>query len=200
MDGSRSVDPLEELRRANPVDADDLPSASLARVRASVMGEHIQEDHRETRRRRRPVVRPLALGLAGLAAAVAVAVGALQLGIAPGGVPGETGGPQIGFCVEAYSLESLANRTFAFDGTVMTVDGDAVTFKVHAALKGVGDGDVAVTASGMTGGSITPNAGVTLVPGERFLVSGDGGFAWSCGFTRLYDPATAADWAAALRP
>jgi hypothetical protein len=192
------VDPLEELRRANPVDADDLPSASLARVRASAMGEHILEDRHETTHRRGNVRRPLALGLAGIAAAAAVAVGALRLGIAPGGVPGETGGPQIGFCVEAYSLESLANRTFAFDGTVSAVNGDVVTFKVHAALKGVGGGEVAVTASGMTGGSITPGAGVTLVPGERFLVSGDDGFAWSCGFTRPYDPGTAADWAAAL--
>jgi hypothetical protein len=200
MNGPRSVDPLEELQRANPADADDLPSASLARVRASVMGEHIHEGHHQSGRRRPRAIRPVALGLAGLTAVIVLAAGALQLAITPGGVPGETGGPQIGFCVDAYSLDSLRSRTFAFDGTVVAVNGDAVTFKVNSAFKGVGIGEIALTATGMTGGSITPGAGVTLVPGGRFLVAGDGSFAWSCGFTRPYDPATAADWAATLRP
>jgi hypothetical protein len=200
MSGSPSGDPLEELRRANPVDAADLPSANLARVRASVMGEHIHDDHHQVVRGTRRVKRSLALGLAGLTAAVAVVVGALQLALGPGGLPGEAGGPQIGFCVDVYSLEALRSRTFAFDGTVVAVEGDAVTFRVNAAFKGVGTGEVALTATGMTGGSITPGAGVTLVPGGRFLVAGDGAFAWSCGFTRPYDPATAGDWAAALRP
>lgn len=34
--------------------------------------------------------------------------------------------------------------------------------------------------------------------GARLLVAGDGGFAWTCGFTQPYDTAEADDWRAAL--
>jgi hypothetical protein len=40
---------------------------------------------------------------------------------------------------------------------------------------------------------------VSLAPGTRLLVSGDGGFAWSCGFTQPYDDATASQWRETLR-
>jgi hypothetical protein len=33
--------------------------------------------------------------------------------------------------------------------------------------------------------------------GDRYLVSGDDDIAWSCGYTQVYDEATAAEWAAA---
>jgi hypothetical protein len=39
--------------------------------------------------------------------------------------------------------------------------------------------------------------GPLLIVGDRYLVSGDGNIAWSCGYTQVYDAATAAEWAAA---
>ena len=200
MDGSRGVDPLEELRHANPVDADDLPSASLASVRARVMGELNEQSLPVSPHRRPSSGRPLVFGLAGLVATVAVALGVLQLGSGAGVPPGPTGPPQVGLCVDSYSLETLGNRTFAFDGTVVAVDGDWATFRVKAPFKGIDTGEVTLTAAGMTGGAITPGGDVTLVPGERYLVAGDATFAWGCGFTQRYDPAIAAQWAEALRP
>ena len=200
MNGSRAVDPLEELRAANPVDADDLPSASLARVRARAMGELNEQNDRIPAHRRPSGPRPLVLGLAGLVTAVAVAVGVLQLGSGTGVPPGPTGPPQVGLCVESYSLATLGNRTFAFDGTVVAVDGDRATFQVEAPFKGIDTSEVTLTATGMTGGVIAPGGGVTLVPGGRYLVAGDGVFAWGCGFTQPHDGAIAAQWAAALRP
>lgn len=198
MDGSRSVDPLEELRRANPAAVDDLPSASLARVRASIMEEVHQENtdghpvsHRSSRR-------SVGVALASLAAAVVLAVGLLQAGGA-GTFPTPTAGPQIGLCVEAYSLDALRNRTLAFDGTVLALDGDTATFEVGEAFKGVAVAEVALTATGMTGGAISPGGAISLVPGARYLVAGDGSFAWGCGFTQPYDPSIAAQWAEALR-
>ena len=38
-----------------------------------------------------------------------------------------------------------------------------------------------------------------LEPGTRLLVAGDGGFAWSCGYTRAYDASTATKWRQATR-
>ena len=200
MDGSRSVDPLEELRHANPVDADNLPSASLARVRASVMGELNEKNETGPAHPRPSGRRSLVFGLAGFVATVAVAVGVLLLGPGAGVAPGPTGPPQVGLCVESYSLETLGHRTFAFDGTVVAVDGDRATFRVESAFKGIETGEVTLTATGMTGGGITPGGGISLVPEERYLVSGDAIFAWGCGFTQPYDPAIAAEWASALLP
>ena len=128
-----------------------------------------------------------------------VAVGVFQLGSGTGVPPGPTGPPQVGLCVESYSLANLGNRTFAFDGTVVAVDGDSATFKVEVSFKGIDTSEVTLAAAGMTGGAITPG-GVTLVPGARYLVAGDGSFAWGCGFTQPHDQAIAAQWAEALRP
>lgn len=199
MDGSRSVDPIEELRLANPVDADDLPSASLARVRASVMGG-LTEQNNHLPAHRTASRAPLLVGAAGLVVAVAVAVGVLRPGAGSSVPPGRTDPPQIGLCVEAYSLQTLGNRTFAFDGTVVAIDGDTVTFRVEEAFKGLDRAEVSLTATGMTGGAITPGGGLSLVPDQRYLVAGEATFAWGCGFTQPYEPAVAAEWAKALRP
>lgn len=199
MNGSHPEDPLEALRRANPADADDLPSASLARVRASVLGDLHRDNERAAGRHSRPSRRPLVVALGGLAAAILVAVGVLGLGGELGRGPGETGGPLIGACVETYSLETLRRRSFAFDGTVVAVTGDRVTFRVETPFRGVDGSEITLTAMGLTGGSISPGGGVTLAPGGRYLVAGDATFAWGCGFTQPYDPTVAGEWAAALR-
>jgi hypothetical protein len=190
-------DPLEELGRANPVpDVDQLPSASLARVRARVM-EDVMSDT-DTAPSRPGWVGPAIVGLAGTLAGLAIVVALLGSPSAPGVISGPSTGPQVGACVETYSLETLRNRSFAFDGTVAAVTGDQVTFRVTDAFRGATSGEVTLTATGMTGTAITPGGGPTLVVGGRYLVAGDDRFVWACGFTQPYDPAVAADWSTSL--
>lgn len=96
-------------------------------------------------------------------------------------------------CVEQYDLDRVARREVAFAGTLESIDGDDATFEVERWYRG-GEGD-AVTLGGagvLTG--LTSVSEHAFAPGDRVLVSGDGGFAWPCGFTQAYDDAVAADW------
>lgn len=190
MTGPNGTDPLDELRRADPVRSNPVPSEGKARLWANIQ-EAIMED-------KDPSPRPYRAWGAGLAAAAAVGVVAFVLLLNRGGAPGGGPGSGIGSCVATYSLSTLAARDFAFDGTVAAIDGDRVTFRVGQAFKGDLGGEVTLTATGMTGTSVTSAGGPTLAVGGRFLVAGDDTFAWACGFTQPYDAGVAADWAAAL--
>ena len=108
------------------------------------------------------------------------------------------GTPSSGSCLEHYDLTTLAKREQALDGVVRAVEGDTITLSVKHWFKG-GSGAEITLAGASTLASIT-SAGqpVKLHPGTRLLVSGDGGFAWSCGFTRTYRSETAAEWARTL--
>jgi hypothetical protein len=186
-------DPLDEFARADPADPERSPSASLARVRARV--QEITDTEKTYRRPMR-----LAAGAAFVTAAgLVLALVAVPRAAAPGAAPTPSGGaPIIGSCVEQYSPANLANRDFAFDGTVVTIEGDEVTFTVNSPYRGVDGTEVTLTAEGMTGTAITSGGGPTLVEGARYLVAGDEAFVWGCGFTQPYDPAVAAVWEAAL--
>lgn len=123
-------------------------------------------------------------------------------------------------CIEGYSPAALAQRSFAFDGTVTAIDpagsnrpGAAlplasVTFRVNQWFRGGSgpavtvDMDPSPTADSSTGDESVPVYAV----GTRLLVSGaprwggaplDAPIAWGCGFTRTYTAQTAAEWAAA---
>lgn len=121
-------------------------------------------------------------------------------------------------CVESYSPKAaVTRRAFAFDGTVTAIGpvrNDlpgglpprvAVTFRVHTWFRG-GSGQT-VTVDMEPPAVLNPDSAVTSYGvGTRLLVAGDprwGGapldaaVAWGCGFTRYYDPQTAAEWAAA---
>lgn len=104
----------------------------------------------------------------------------------------------IGSCVETYSLSTLPHREVAFDGTVGAIDGNKVTFTVNDWYKGGAESSVTLDGNGMVGGAITSAGGPNLNIGERYLVAGDGGFVWSCGFTQQYEPSTAQLWQDAL--
>lgn len=110
------------------------------------------------------------------------------------------GAPQVGLCVELYSLQTLAHRTIAFDGTVTAINGDNVEFHVNRAFRGVNGTSVALTGQGMTGGAIVSVDGPDLKVGGRYLVAGEDHFAWGCGFTQPYDAALASQWATAFEP
>jgi len=188
-------DSLDAIRDLDPVDVDDLSSASLARVRARVNEAATRPEGRQRPRW------SSGLGLAGAAAVVLVAVAAMSRlggGVSPS--PEPTQGQMIGACLETYSLETLAHRDFAFAGTVSDIQDDAVTFVVDEAWRGVTGPSVTLQVSGMTGVVLTPDGGPTLTVGQPYLVAGDDQFVWPCGFTQPFDPLVADAWAAALRP
>ena len=134
-------------------------------------------------------------------------------GALPGGTAEE--------CVQSYSPEAVAGRSFAFDGTVTGIGPAAtnrpgaelplaaVTFRVHEWFRGGAGETVTVDMDApRPAGSVSEPAVPAYAIGTRLLVSGeprwggaplDDAIAWSCGFTRYYDPRTAAEWAAATR-
>lgn len=194
MNGHREQDPFDALRAANPVADDQLPPASLARLRARVYEESMAA-------RTDPQTAPTQLARVGLGlgAAAALAVAVLVGGGAAGWfTPNPTTGPGTAMCVEQYSLATLGQRGLAFDGTVTAITGDRVTFAIGTAYRGVAGTTVTLNAPGMTGTAVTSAGGPNLVVGGRYLVAGEADFAWACGFTQPYEAGVAASWAAAL--
>ena len=141
-------DPIDGLRAADPVRAEDVPEASLARMTASVQ-EHIVPDirirpHRPTdpwparHRRRAGPRRRLRTGRSrsgprprGGGARRPVAV-----------VPSPTENPAAGgggaaSCL-VYDPANLPTFDVVFDGTVTAIDGDQVTFDVNEASRAPG--------------------------------------------------------------
>ena len=197
-------DPIDRLSAANPVHADDVPDASLARVSARVQ-EHIMTDNR-----RSPILPPTrgplaVIGGLAIAGAVALAV-AFGSGL---GTPAPTGGPVaanptpsenpaagggMASCL-VYDPANLPTFDKVFDGTVTAVDGDQITFQVNTGWKDA-EGSLTLTA---------PNVDIALVGpmpefkvGGRYLVTTAGSNINACGYTLDYDAATAAAWAAAF--
>jgi hypothetical protein len=190
-------DPIDLLRQANPVHADQVPSASLARVRARVQ-ENVMTDNQpsadrgwaEPRRRR-------AVGLAGVASLAAIAIAVFAFGFGghvPGVTPGSSGGGGMGMCIQ-YDREQLAQQEYAIDGTVTAIDGESVSFAVARWYRGNGGGAVTLTEVGLGGGVTTSGSLVNFEVGGRYLVSGSGGVITGCGYSQPYDEAAAADWA-----
>jgi len=194
MDPSEPRDPIDELRRANPMGVDQLPTSSRGRIWARI------EETRMTEKTQSGIPR-WAVALSSVAVAV-VAVAAIQLSGSPVPSPQPTdsggGGGGVGMCI-AYSIEELQARDFAFDATVTAISGNQATFAVNTVFWGAEGSSITLTADLMTGDSpgIELDGGPQLVVGERYLVSGDDTFAWTCGYTQVYDPAVAAEWAAA---
>jgi hypothetical protein len=154
-----------------------------------------------------------------------IAPTAPAVGPPAGAAPGDPLGSAAAQCAKPYSPETLAEQAFAFDGTVTGIgpgrtardedpplDLRSVTFRVHTWFTG-GAGTTAVVdmpppTAGAGTDDVTSENGPAYQIGTRLLVSGMprwGGapltdaIAWSCGFTRYYSPATAADWATATK-
>jgi hypothetical protein len=71
-----------------------------------------------------------------------------------------------------------------------------VTFAVDEWLKGPGDESFTVELDSTLQNSLY--AEFTVIEGQRYLVSGEAGFAWGCGFTVPFDEETAGQWRSAL--
>jgi hypothetical protein len=103
----------------------------------------------------------------------------------------EDGSSGLGSCAFEFSPDTLAERQFAFDGTVSDivepVAEDApydVVFDVTHWYAG-GDGSiVTVQTYDVSGSSLAGDLG--LEEGERILASGDDGYLWGCGFSVPY--------------
>lgn len=207
-------DAFAALRRADPapVASSADPAATAAQLEEIIMTAQTERPEGTSTGAagaspspRLPQRRWIAVGalVTAVAAVVGVAVLAGDDGSAPLAAPSTTAVPGpvtpggLGMCVATYDLTTLADRELALDGTVAAIDGDHLTLAVNRWFRG-GDGDH-VTLEGASGFSgLTANGDLTLAVGDRVLVAGDGGFAWSCGFTQAYDPAVAADWAKVL--
>ncbi|MDP2773019.1 MAG: hypothetical protein Q8O61_05635 [Nocardioides sp.] len=215
-----------ELRRLFAEDAEGAPeSVALA--------EHAQRRVRRHRQAR------LAWG-AGLLVAASVAGVAVLGGVGPSDSPDlppsaessiaaspPASGPAgplpdsgLASCAFEYSSKTLAERAFAFDGTVVSVGpgqtyrpGElrglvGTTFEVHEWYAG-GSGTTVTVDMPPPGSRPTMSDGPpTYEIGSRLLLSGehrwgkatmDDALAWGCGFTRYYDEATADTWRSATR-
>lgn len=153
-----------------------------------------------------------------------IAFTSLSLAVACGGSADPATEPRLGqpssvaaSCVSRYSPENVGERAFAFDGTVesveMRVDPNLpieedqspnlawTTFKVNRWFKGGESPKVETWVDPHTPGGVWP-----LVPGDRILIAGEyrwgqppeNPLAWGCGFTQLYTPEAAAQWADAM--
>lgn len=100
-------------------------------------------------------------------------------------------GTGLGSCAFEFSVEVLAERGFAFDGTVTQIREPAamdapneVDFAVARWYAG-GDGAIAtLTTYDVSGTSLAGDLG--LQEGESILDSGDGDILWGCGFSMPY--------------
>ena len=183
MSGSSERDPLDLLRDADPVPADQVPPASLVRVRARVF-EDVAAMTNQNRPSRLTRMRLVGAGLA-TALVLLVVVLAVPKGSPPGivvppvGSPaasvtqGPISGPGAASCVEQYSPTTLAHRGISFDGTVTAIAGDEVTFHVNVPYRGVPTVSITLTTTtGMTGTAITSAGGPTLSVGSRSTIRG----------------------------
>ena len=200
MSSETGPDPLDQLHAADPVDAAQVPAASLARVQARIQ-EHIMSDISRDLATR-PSRRPLA-ALGGLVAAGALALAVVVSGglgsLAPTrsadpGNGGGGGGPVSGSCI-MYDPAILPTFETVFDGVVTSIDGDQVSFEVKTGWKGVGD-RVTLTAPNVETSLVGPLPDFTV--GGRYLVTAAGDTINACGFTLEHDAKTASDWAAAF--
>jgi hypothetical protein len=200
-------DELDLLEAANPVMASSLPSAEHPRARALferiTMTDTIPESNRQptTSRTRRPLV-ALATALALIALVGVVTLLQGDDGEARDDVAGPPSteaplspdGPSLGSCVEVYDPTTLAGREIAFDGVVASTAGDAVTFTVKEWFSGGEGPEVTLEGASALAGLTSAGGSMSLEPGSRLLVAGDGGFAWACGFTQPFDPDVAEQW------
>lgn len=196
MSTTNGSDPIDQLRATDPVRADGVPDASLARVSARVQ-EHIMSDVRRdpVRPPRGPMLRLGGLALAG-AFAFAIVLGS-GFGVQPAGNDGTpTTDPGGGFasCL-AYEPASLPTFDIVFDGTVTAVDGDQVTFDVNEDWKGAGD-SITLTAHEADMALTGPIPDFEV--GGRYLVSAAGSTVNACGYSLDYSADEAAAWAAAF--
>ena len=225
MTDSSELDPLAALRDANPVALDRIPAAQVSAVHARVQGhvdERITAERPAARSWRRVgIAAGLVTSSGALVLAVAFAQGpsaetngaatasdspfrsASEGPVASGAsatvAPDSREPGGAASCAFPYDLATLAERSWAFDGTVVAIVGNQVEFDVVTWYRGSAAPSVTLTVFGGSGTGVTSEYGPLLEVGGRYLVSGEEHWLWGCGFTRPYDEATATLWDGAMR-
>ena len=195
-------DPLEALRRADPLDPLEVPKDTTG-VHARALFQEVtsmERNETEAAPRRQPLLRRLGVAVAGVAVVAAAAAGAyalLQDDAEEAIVGGEPiGSGAMGMCIQ-YTEEMLLDQDYAFDGTLVsaTNNGAVAVFEVHEWYKGGEGATVTLSAEGLLQEESIALVGANLDVGQRYLVSGTDGFVWACGYTLTYDTALANHWA-----
>lgn len=194
-------DPVEALRRADPLDRLEVPTETSEAHRRALFQEITDMDTMERQApapRRRTGFR-MAVTASAVAAVAAAAIGGYALftdNAEPRVIGGEpVGGGGMAMCIQ-YDDALLVQQQLAFDGTVASFDGNQVTFTVSHWYKG-GEGDsVTLTADGLTGepSSLAMDGSLPLEQGQRYLVSGSDGVLSACGYTVTFDSDLADRW------
>ncbi len=106
-------------------------------------------------------------------------------------------------CAFEFSVETLRDRGFAFDGEVTEIEEpvamDApyiVTFEVLRWYAGGDAPTVALKTYDISGTSLAGDLGLEI--GDRVLAAGDDDFLWGCGFSVQYDDDSAATFSRAF--
>jgi hypothetical protein len=194
-------DPIQILRNANPHPTEPLPPHVRARLWARI--------EEQTMEARPNPLRRWGFALGGLTAGAAVLALAMVLTGPTAGGPSVALGDGNASCLEVYSPQTLPHRQVAFDGTVTAIADDPtvdfgvnVTFGVNQAFIGELGDTITLQASGIgteDGVSSDGEGGPAIHVGDRLLISGDDGFAWTCGFSRTWSQEMADEWEAATR-
>lgn len=190
------LDPIDELRRSNPVDGDQLPSANLARIRARVQ-ETVMTDT-QTDAGSKPPARGIRIPLALAGATALIALSAVAFRPAAGdpvASPPDDGGG-MAMCIQ-FETAVLAASDTAFDGVVTAVDGDQVTFSVNTWYAGSGEASATLTNNGL-GDMGVSGSGSEFEEGARWLISANDGVIAGCGYSLPYDDDFAGDWLSAF--
>lgn len=204
-------DPLEALRRADPLDRLEVPTNTTGAHARALFQEVTSMDvmDEQPAAPRRSWARPVAMA-ASAVAIVAMAVGAYAV-FGPDSAPeevivGQPLGDSMAMCIQ-YSDELLLDQEVAFDGTLVSVESvpgvdeeldlpqNLATFEVHGWYKGGEGAEVTLDAGILVDTGAVALVGASLEVGQRYLISGSDGFVWACGYSYTYDTAVAAHWA-----
>lgn len=112
-------------------------------------------------------------------------------------------GNGLGSCAFEFSVETLAERQFAFEGTVAEIREPAamdapyeIVFQVAQWFNGGDASTTSVRTYDVSGTSLAGDLGLAV--GDRVLASGDEDFLWGCGFSMPYSDSNAALFAEAF--
>ena len=106
-------------------------------------------------------------------------------------------GNGLGSCAFEFSVDTLAERQFAFEGTVTEIREPGATdapyeivFEVARWFNGGEASTTTVRTYDVSGTSLAGDLGLAVA--DRVLASGDEDFLWGCGFSMPYSDADAA--------
>ena len=145
---------------------------------------------------KQPLKRKLALGVGMAVVVAAIAGGAYALlkdEAEEAIVGGEPIGDAMAMCLQ-YTDQMLLDQEYAFDGTLVAVDGNNATFDVHSWYKGGEGAQITLKAEGLVNTEAVALVGTSLEVGQRYLISGTDGFVWACGFSVTYDTEISNHW------